>query len=513
MPSKSLHAPIQLRAYWATTVATGVLVSIIAAIGLVAFCAPALARPFTLPLGAALIFGALLAGVLLYSGHLSLRDEIERAATTFQHGLASAHRDTLTGAMTRSYFLIELKNRLRRLDEESVAYAQIDMDHLKQLNDGAGHAAGDAALKHLMTTVQSALPDAIIGRLGGDEFGVIVLGHDNIRAISRLFRQMLDALSVPTVIVGRHVSLSASVGFALAPRHSSQTDDLMSKADLALYKGKRTGRNNVVAFEEDMLLDERHKRFIQRELRAAIFMNELDLYYQPIYENDGKTLKSYEALVRWNHTVRGIIPPSDFIPIAEAGELIEKLGDWVLNRACCDFDILAAPSLSINVSPVQLRRSGYADRFAAILTKTGVSPANIAVEITETVPLTAQGVEMVNLESLKRLGVSIVIDDFGSGNASLSYLKHSFFDVLKIDRSYVENIVSNRFDSLMIASVCRIAQAIDMTVIAEGIENKDQMHAVTAAGVTELQGFYLGRPKPLRAILAERRARGTEYAA
>ena len=503
----------QLRTYRATATLIVVLIVAVTVTAMVGYFAPEVVRPFQFPVGAAMVFGAALIAVLAYSVYLGFREDMKHAVTTFEQGLASAHRDVLTGAMTRAYFLTELKNRLRRLDEEPVAFVQIDMDHLKQLNDGAGHVAGDAALRHMTATIEQVLPQALIGRLGGDEFGIIILGSDNIQAVARVCRQVLDALSVPTPIGGRHVSLSASIGFAVAPRHANQTDDLISKADLALYQGKKMGRNAVVAFHEDMLSDERHKRFIERELRAAILTSELDLFYQPIYLADGETLKSYEALVRWNHPVRGLIAPSDFVPVAEESVLIEQLGEWVLRRACEEFAALETPSLSINVSPVQLRRSDFAGRFAAILEEACIDPGCIAVEITENVPLAEAGVEMTNVDALKALGVRIAIDDFGSGNASLSYLRRAAFDIVKIDRSYVDKIATSPLDSLMIASICRIARAARMSVIAEGIENADQMAAVTAAGVTALQGFHLGRPQPLRTILAARRGIGAEHAA
>lgn len=482
-----------------------VLVAGTAATGLAALFAPGLIDAMAVPVGAGLILAVVLTGALLYFGYRGLSHDMRRTVTRFESSLASAHRDALTGTLTRSYFLSELKSRLRHADRQPLAYIQIDMDRLKQLNDGAGHAAGDAALQHLAGTIERTLPGAIAGRLGGDEFGVIVPGHDNRQAIGRVCQQLLDTLSIPTIIANRHTSISATIGFAIAPHHAGQTDDLISKADLALYQGKKSGRNTVVAFDEEMLRDMRYGRFIERELRAAILMEELDLHYQPIFASDGETLRSYEALVRWNHPVRGLIPPAEFITIAESGELIDKLGDWVLRRACADFTALNVTQLSVNVSPIQLRRPDYAERFVAILADAGVPTEAIAVEITETVPLAAEGVEMANLDRIKSLGVRIAIDDFGSGNASLSYLRRSSFEILKIDRSYVENIAASRLDAMVVAAICRIARAGNMIVVAEGIENEEQMRAVTAAGATALQGFYLGRPQPLHAILAARR--------
>lgn len=513
MSRNVLHASTHLRSFRLVSFAAAVLVAGIAGTGLFALFAPSVSPALSVTLAAGLAAMALLIGVLFYAGYVSLRRDLAQASDFFERGLASAHKDALTGTLNRSYFLSELGARLKRADTEPLAFIQIDMDRLKQINDGSGHAAGDAALQHLAATVEHSLPSAIIGRLGGDEFGVIVPGYNNLQALSRVCRQMLDALTAPTAIAGRNLCLSATAGFAVAPLHATLTDELMSKADLALYRGKQSGRNTVVAFDEDMHRDERHRRFIERDLRAAILMEELDLHYQPIFASDGKTLLSHEALVRWNHKVRGLISPTEFIPVAEGSELIDRLGEWVLRRACQDYAALAAPSLSVNVSPVQLRRPDFADRVAAILAETSVPPEAIAVEITENVPLADEGPEKVNLDNLKRLGVRIAIDDFGSGNASLSYLKRTSFDILKIDRSYVEHVNTNRFDALMIASVCRIARAANMRVVAEGIENAEQMRAVTAAGVTALQGFYLGRPRPLAAILADRRPAAAASAA
>ncbi len=506
MNRNALQATRHLRTVRLLFLSAGILVSAIAMAGIFALLISVREHSLNAVISAGLVIAALAVILLLVTGYYGIRDNLRQIAEVFSRGMASAQRDALTGALDRARFLDELKNRLRIAAEEPLAFVQVDMDRLKQMNDGSGHAAGDCALQHLVATIERTLPDAVVGRLGGDEFGVIISGHDNIQAISRVCRQMLDALSKPTVIAGRHTSLSATAGFAVAPLHASQTDDLMSKADLALYKGKSVGRNAVIAFDEDMHRDERHRRFIERDLRAAIMMEELDLYYQPILMADGHTLKSYEALVRWNHPVRGLISPAEFIPIAESSELIDRLGEWVLKRACVDFADLQAPSISVNVSPVQLRKPDCAQRFAAIIKEAGVTPSTIAVEITENVPLIDAGAEKANIDALRRLGVRIAIDDFGSGNASLSYLRRTSFDILKIDRSYVENVDTNRFDALMIASICRIARAANMSVIAEGIETEAQLHAVTHAGVTALQGFLLGRPQPLSAILADRHA-------
>jgi len=230
-------------------------------------------------------------------------------------------------------------------------------------------------------------------------------------------------------------------------------------------------------------------------------MDELALHYQPVFAADGVTVKSYEALVRWQHKVRGMIAPGEFIHIAEQSELIDKLGEWVLRQACIDLPALGV-SVAVNVSPAQLRRSEFAPRFAAILAETGVDPRQLIVEVTETVPMTGKGREQENLNALRQMGVRIAIDDFGAGHASLQYLRGFAFDIIKIDRSYVSNIAHNRIDAMIVSAICDIAHSLPVEVIAEGIETHEQMAMLQRAGCTGFQGFLLGRPQPLPKLAA-----------
>lgn len=405
-------------------------------------------------------------------------------------------RDALTGVFNRANFLELLSDDVFHGSERPVGYLQIDMDNLKVLNDSAGHAAGDAALVHLARTIEKVIPGGVLGRLGGDEFGVVIRGHDNKPALRRLGEELLRQLDLPVTILGRQVRLSASIGVALSPLDAVDPTDLVSKADLALYKGKKQGRHTVVCFDMDMLGDERHKRFVERELRAALMMNELELHYQPIFGAD-RAIRSHEALVRWRHPVRGMISPAQFIPIAEESDLIDKLGEWVLRRACRDITALGGRPVAINVSPMQLRRSDFAEGFAQTLRELGADPHQIIVEITETVPLNARAAELSNLVSLRALGVRIAIDDFGAGHASLQYLRGFAFDIIKIDRSYVANLPESRIDAMIISAVCDIARSLPVEVIAEGVETQEQFVQLQQAGCTAFQGFLLGRPQAL----------------
>jgi diguanylate cyclase (GGDEF)-like protein len=440
--------------------------------------------------------------LLLRWGYQRLKLQLIRADAAQRKLLDSAYEDALTGAFTRSYFFDQLRSNLHGNDRP-VAYMQIDMDNLKVLNDAHGHGAGDTALVHLVKTLKALMPDALVGRLGGDEFGIALIGQDSKPALVRLGDQILHALGQPIAIDGRPIRLSATIGVALWPQDAAEADELISKADLALYKGKKNGRAATIAFEAELLADERHKRFVERDLRAALLLNELEVHYQPIFAADGVTRVSHEALVRWQHPVRGRMPPGEFIAIAEQSDLIDKVGEWVLRRALADLPRLGTPTVGINVSPVQLKRRDFADRFVAILAEAGVEGRNVVIEVTESLPLQGSAVELDNIARLQALGIPVAIDDFGAGFASLEYLRGFPFDIIKIDRSYVANLTRSRIDGLIVTAICKIAGSLEVEVIAEGVETEEQLQFLQRAGVTALQGYLLGRPELLAAAIVK----------
>ena len=484
-----------LAGYRRIALVVGVLVAFTIVVRMMAFFGLLSEETMEVMPAGALVVGFAMLGTLIY-GHRWLTRSLSVISADAKTVRSKADRDALTGVYNRSFFLEALADDVFHGSERPVGYLQIDMDNLKVLNDSAGHAAGDAALVHLSRTIEQVIPGGVLGRLGGDEFGVIISGHDNKPALRRLGEELLRQLDQPVNILGRPVRLSASIGVALSPLDAVDPTDLISKADLALYKGKKAGRHSVVAFEPDMLGDERQRRFVERDLRAALMMNELELHYQPVFASD-MTIRSHEALVRWRHQVRGMISPAQFVPIAEESDLIDKLGDWVLRRACADLYSLGGKPVAINVSPVQLRHSDFAARFATTLAEAGIDPRLIIVEITETVPLNARAAELANLNALRALGVRIAIDDFGAGHASLQYLRGFAFDIIKIDRSYVANLGESRIDGMIVSAICDIARSLPVDVIAEGIETQVQLDRLRLAGCTGFQGFLLGRPQPL----------------
>ena len=487
-----------IKGYRRIAIAAGLLVIFVVVVRLLVFfdlVGPRISA--MLPAGG-LLTGLVLLAILAW-GHAWLSGHLKDIARQTAEARANANRDALTGVFTRAYFLEALGTHVFHGSQTPVGYLQLDMDNLKILNDSAGHAAGDAALVHLTKVIEQVIPGATVGRLGGDEFGIMIAGHDNKAALRRLGEALLRALERPVGIAGRPVRLSASIGVALSPLDAVDAVDLISKADLALYKGKRNGRHAVVAFDPDMLGDERHRRFVERELRAALLMEELELHYQPVFGAD-MAIRSHEALVRWRHQVRGMISPAQFIPIAEESDLIGKLGEWVLRRACADLPDLGGLPVAINVSPVQLRHADFARQFAAVLAETCTDPRRIIVEVTETVPLNAKGVELDNIVALRQLGVRIAIDDFGAGHASLQYLRGFAFDIIKIDRSYVANLGASRIDGMIVSAICDIARSLPVEVVAEGVETQEQFTLLRQAGCTAFQGFLLGRPQPLAKV-------------
>lgn len=488
-----------LKIYRGVSLIGGMLVALALGLSAVALLSEIFGSPGGMWLSAGAVLTLSLMVALWRVGYRLLRGQLADADRQRLEMIAMAHRDALTGAFSRSYFIGELRTHLRADTLVPLGYLQLDMDHLKAINDGQGHAAGDEALLHLIAAIREVMPEAIVGRLGGDEFGIALPGQDNSGALVRVAEALLARLRREVTIGGRLTRLSATIGVAVSPHDASDVVELMSRADLALYRGKKQGRAMAVPFEPDLLVDERYARNTLRELKAALLLDEIKVYYQPVYAADGVTLRSYEALMRWHHSHRGVVAPGEFIAVAEQSDMIDRLSEALLNQVCRDIGELGVP-VAINVSPVQLRRADFAERFLGTLKAGGVSPREIVVEVTESVLMKAGGIETANLTALRAHGVRVAIDDLGTGHASLEYLRSFAFDVIKIDRSYVAHLLKSRVDRVIVSAVCDVARALGVEVVAEGVETREQLEELRRIGCSSVQGYLLGRPAPLAVI-------------
>jgi diguanylate cyclase (GGDEF)-like protein len=408
--------------------------------------------------------------------------------------------DEITGALTRRVFLSACADEMRRVGKSRVyALFAVDMDYLKALNDSLGHTAGDFALRHLVKILRRSFPTAIVGRLGGDEFCVFAPVDDATVAEDQC-RAFFEALHRPTAFDGRMLNLSASIGFALTPTHSEFFGELMQCADLALYESKRKGRGQATLFHDEMLNDRRHQRFIERELRAAILLDELSLVYQPITGADG-CVRGYESLLRWNHPVRGPIPPGDFIPVAEQIDDLRTLGEWVFRRALTDARDFGELSIAVNISPCQLKRDDVVHMVARVLEETAVEPGRVTLELTETMAMNANPDILRRFAGLRAMGLKISLDDFGTGYCGFAHLRSFPVDTIKIDRSYIARLGESHADDVLVTALASVATAMQLDIVAEGIETEEQLRLAKIAGCSFFQGYHIARPMTKAALM------------
>jgi diguanylate cyclase (GGDEF)-like protein len=419
------------------------------------------------------------------------------AAESEEHRRLST--DAVSGAMTRRYFMEMLERSIGGMgDRKDGTLILLDLDHFKQLNDTFGHSFGDSALRHLAATAGRIFDDGVVGRLGGDEFGVTV-PHADLDRICSKANELLAVMQSGTVHEGRRVPFGVSMGIAAAPTHGSSASDLMFMADVALYESKATGRNRLTVFEAEMLAGKRQRRLIERELRAAVYLNELELYYQPVVNADC-SIFALEALVRWRHPVRGVISPSEFIPVAEHSTLIDLVGEWVFKRACADITQFPGKRISINVSGEQLKRDEVVLMAQRVLHESGRVASQFVLEITETAATAATPEVLARIQRLKELGFRIALDDFGTGHCGFNYLKTLPINSIKIDRSYINRLANDEVAQVFVSALAQIGRIQDLTIVAEGIETAEEFKLARAAGCTRFQGYFIGRPMPRKEV-------------
>jgi diguanylate cyclase (GGDEF)-like protein len=410
-----------------------------------------------------------------------------------------AHHDPLTDLPNRAAFneCIAATVDLAARAGESFAVLCLDLDRFKSVNDVFGHSAGDALLREVARRLEAVCEGAFLSRVGGDEFTVITPTGPQPENAERLAERLCAALDSDIEVDGHPMRVGLTIGIAVFPQDGADAVTLVANADAALFRAKQEARGSVRFFELSMDKLLREKRALQQDLRNAIVRNELDLHYQPQAHINGE-ITGFEALVRWHHPRSGLVSPGTFIPLAEETGIIVPLGEWILRTACREAASWPKPlRVAVNLSPVQFQRGDLAKLVHEILLETGLSPSRLELEITEGVLIGDFSGAVATLRRLKNLGVRIAMDDFGTGYSSLSYLQSFPFDKIKIDQAFVANLAHSQQAVTIIRAVIALGRGLDLPVVAEGAETEEQLKFLAGEQCSEIQGYYVGRPKPI----------------
>ena len=415
-----------------------------------------------------------------------------------------ALHDALTDLPNRTHFQARLREAMARVARGArLAVHCLDLDNFKNINDALGHAVGDDLLKSVAARLRGCVREVdAVARLGGDEFAVIQNPIDGPADAADLAQRIRDAIGRPFDLGGVQAVVNASIGIALAPGDADEPEALLKQADMALYAAKAEGRGVFRFFQAEMDARMRLRHEIEHELRDAIAAGELRLHYQPVVDIASGEVCGLEALLRWPHSRRGLVPPAEFITIAEESGLIIPLGEWVLRKALAD--AARWPEhvrIAVNLSPVQFRSRDLAATVIAACAAARVAPSRLELEVTEAAFLAATKEVLATLDQLRALGIKIVMDDFGTGYSSLNYLRRFHFDKIKIDRSFVRDLsAEGNLSAVIVEAVVRLACALDVTTTAEGVETPEQLDIIRAAGVTEMQGWLYSPARPIEEI-------------
>ncbi len=426
-----------------------------------------------------------------------------------------ANYDNLTGLPNRSLFKDRLTQALLRAQRNStmVALLFLDLDRFKTINDTLGHDAGDKLLQHVAKLLQHAVrkSDTIllkasedehtVSRLGGDEFTIILEGLNNAEGAAIAAQNIITAFAQPITLGEREIFASTSIGIAIYPHDATDQENLIKSADTAMYLAKDSGRNTFMFYTQDLNSQVNNRLTLETELRRAIERNEFVLYYQPKFIASSKELVGVEALIRWQHPEKGLIPPDVFIPVLEESGLIIAVGEWVLRTACAQ-QVMWAKSgnkpltMAVNLSGRQLIQKNLIERITSILHETGMEPSFLEFELTESILMQHTESNIATQAKITALGIRLSIDDFGTGYSSLSYLKRFSVSTLKIDRSFVNDLTTDQDDVSIVRAIIALANSLKMIVIAEGVETQEQLDILRSLGCHQVQGYFLGRPVP-----------------
>ncbi|MGE0766596.1 MAG: EAL domain-containing protein [Hyphomicrobiaceae bacterium] len=433
--------------------------------------------------------------------YYSIRDLRSRLAQE-QKIISLARNDSLTGLANRHWFREHLKSALARgKGKSSLALLFLDLDRFKQINDTLGHQLGDALLRTVAERIKNAVRhDDIVARLGGDEFAILLCGSEKTDTVEAVAERLIDEISQLFDLDGHRASIGTSIGIALSPQHGIDPDELLKRADIAMYHAKSSGRGQFSMFETGMDEKLRARLALEADLRNGLTHNQFELFYQPQVDARSDSIVCFEALLRWRHPTRGLVAPMDFIPLAEEIGLMGEIGSWVIRQACADAS--GWPEhicVAVNVSATQFDHDNLEHDVRNALSESGLSPARLEIEITESLLLTDSEKVIKILRNLRTLGIRIAMDDFGTGYSSLGYLSRFPMDKVKIDRSFIQNS-KDQSSQAVIRAVIGLSTSLGMTSTAEGVETLDQLKLLQAEGCTHLQGFYFSKPIEARAV-------------
>ncbi len=425
-----------------------------------------------------------------------------------------AHHDDLTGLSNRSMFNARLHQAVAEAggSSDGLALLYLDLDGFKQVNDTRGHEAGDRLLAAVARRLRDAMRESdLVARIGGDEFAVVQRLSGQPGAATTLAARLLRTMAAPFELGSDHMTVGVSVGIAVHPSDGTTPDMLQRNADTALYTAKAAGRNTWRRYEPSMDVQHQARTLLQQDLKAAIGQRAFWLAYQPIRRADSLEVFGLEALLRWTHAERGVIAPSEFVPLAETSGLILGLGQWALETACLEAAGWASgtghggPNLSVNFSPLQFRQPDLSRQIAQVLSRTGLAAARLDLEVTEGLLLDDSGQVLRTMHELQEQGVHITLDDFGTAYASLSYLRRFPFDRIKIDRSFVQGMVADDSTLAIVQAVLSLSRRLEVSVVAEGVETEEELGLLRRLGCPFVQGYLTGRPmaaEDARALLA-----------
>jgi diguanylate cyclase (GGDEF)-like protein len=427
-----------------------------------------------------------------------------------------ARHDALTDLPNRVLLRDRLAHALAELPRDKrLAVLYLDLDHFKGVNDTLGHQMGDELLKTVAARLRDCVRDVdTVARVGGDEFAIIHTGIEQPNDAAMLARRICDAVKEPCELHGHAAIVDTSIGIALAPGDGTDPTELLKNADMALYRAKADGRGTYRFFEPAMDARMKTRRTLELALRGALAKGEFELHYQPLVNLDDRRITCCEALIRWQHPERGLIPPAEFIPIAEEIGLIVPLGEWVLRQACAD--AMAWPAdvkVAVNLSPIQVMNQNLVAVVVGALAAAGLPASRLEVEITESVLMQNSEATLATLHRLRELGVKISMDDFGTGYSSLSYLRSFPFDKIKIDRCFISGLATGDDSVAIVLAIAGLARHLGIATTAEGVETRQQLQQVKALGCSEMQGFLFSAPRRIDEVTQMLRARVDKDAA